>query len=177
MQYAEVTRSIEVPRNVGPDGFVLALKSIIRLPRVQRIEILANGTVSYTYFKLEDAPDEPLGVDFESIAPAAVVRNVDMHELELVEEDPAPVVVCKMFRAARITGLVPISFVTGADSSFWAWHKKVGVDLTDAKDTAYGLPLLLDRHVPDEVLVLCVGYDRNSALVDTVMTIKAVMLP
>lgn len=176
MQYVEVKKTVNVPKNVGPDGFVLALKSIIKIPRVQRIEILANGTVEYAYFKQEEAPDTPLALDFESIAPSAIVRNTEMREIELVEQDTAPVVVCKMFRAVRIANLVPISFVAGADTTFGAWHKKAGLDLEDYTDTAYGLPLVKDRYIPDEALVLCAGYTRASALIDTVMSFKAVML-
>ena len=177
MQYTEVTKSIEVPKNVGSEGFVLALKGIIRIPRVQKIEIQANGTVTYTYFKHEDAPDAPLSIDFETIAPSAIVRNTEMRELELVEQDPAPVVVCKMFRAVRIAGMVPIAFVIGVDSVFWVWHKLAGLrNLDDSVDSAYGLPIVKDRHIPDEALVLCAGYDRNSALVDTAVSFKTVML-
>lgn len=175
MKYVEVTKVIEIPKKVGPDGFVLALKNIVRIPRVQRVEILANGTVTYTYFKMEDAPDTPLSIDFDTIAPSAIVRNTEMRELDLLEEG-APSVVCGMFRAARVVGLVPIAFVTGADSAFWAWHKKAGVDLDDTVDSVYGLPIVKDRHIPDDVLVLCAGYDRTSALVDTVMSFKATML-
>ena len=177
MQYVEEKKTVVVPKNVGPDGFVLALKNIIKIPRVQRVEILANGTVEYTYFKREGAPGASLSIDFETLAPSAVVRNTQMRELELVEQDTAPVVVCRMFRAVRVEGLVPISFVTGADSAFWKWHDKAGMSgLDDAPDSAYGLPLLQDRYIPDDVLVLCAGYDRNSALVDTVMSFKTVML-
>jgi len=177
MQYEEVTRTLEVPKNVGPGGFILALKQIIQLPRVQRVEIMASGKVSYTYYKQEGAPDRPLSVDFETIAPSAIVRNTEMIELPLVEEDTAPAVVCKMFRAVRVAGLVPIAFVTGADTAFWGWHSRAGIVAPDgAKDDAYGLPLVQDRHIPDEVLVLCAGYARSSALVDTVRSFKVVML-
>jgi len=175
--YQKVSKTIAVPKNVGADGFLHALKNILRVPRVQKVVIDAGGKVTYDYFKVEGSEDTVLGLDFDSLAPGAVVRTVEMQELELVEDDKAPVVMCHLFRMCRISNLVPIALVTGANTLFWKWHDKAGVrGMEDTPHDAYGLSILFDEIVPDEVILLCAGYSKESTLIDSVKVFKAVML-
>lgn len=175
--YQKVSKTISVPKNVGAEGFLHALKSILKVPRVQRVVIDSVGKVSYEYFKMEGSEDASLGLDFDSLRPGAVVRNVDMQELELVEEDKAPVVMCHLFRMCRIANLVPITLVTGMNTNFWKWHEEAGVrGMDDTPHDAYGLPILFDEMIPDELILLCAGYDKESTLIDSAKVFKAVML-
>jgi hypothetical protein len=177
MQLELVTKTIEVPKNTGPDGFMVAVKSIIRIPRVKSIEINAKGVITYSYYKIEGSPDAPMSVEFETVTAAAVIRNTDTIEIQYPQDEPAPLIICRMFRAVRVAGLVPIQFVSGVGTSIWEWHASSGMDISDVRDELYGLPLVLDPHIPDEALVLCAGYDKNSTMIDAVRSFKAAMLP
>lgn len=73
--YVEVNEAVEVPRNTGIRGFMHTIESILKLPRVQRIEIDSRGKVSYTYFARREEEHAPLRMNFSTLMPYAAVRN------------------------------------------------------------------------------------------------------
>lgn len=176
MKYEKVAKTIEVPKGAGVDGFIVALRAILKIPKMQEIKISRDGSVAYSYYKKEGVPESPLKLDFESVTPAAIVRNVPMQELGIAPEDAAPAVVCQMFYSAYLQQLVPTYFVLSTASLFWKWHQKHGVDMGVGCEFAYGLPIVVDTYIPEEAVILCMSYTSGGTLIDTVRTMKAVML-
>ena len=162
--YEERTHSIQVPKNTGVDGFVKTLRGVLELRNVQTIQVDAKGRVTYTRIVRAGEDSTPLAVDFGELAPWSIVRNGELEEFEAGEGDPATTVVARMFNLLTQEGLVPIAFVTGANSSFWRWHvETAGVRLA-RQNSAYGIPIYTDREVPDSSLILCAAYVRGATL-------------
>lgn len=163
-QYKEITHTVNVPLNTGIPGFLRAIESILRLPRVMQLTIDATGRVDFTRQELPE--EEPtIGVDFTGLVPSHIIRGAEALELDVVS-NLAPVAISHMFVKVTEDGLNPIAFATGANSWLWKWHKVTSnIELNRAE--AYGLPVLRDHNLPDETLVLCAGYSRAATLVDT----------
>lgn len=172
--YEQKTSSISVPKSTGVEGFLKTLRSILTLPRVQSINIDASGKVSYTRYVRDGEPDNAVGVDYTGLEPWSIIRNGDLDELSYEPGLPAPSVIASMFNRVTSEGLVPVAFATGAGSHLWKWHEDTsGVRLVH-KASAYGLPILTDRQMPDYSLVLCAAFVRGS-LVDCHRFISASM--
>lgn len=166
MEYEEHNRSITVPKSTGLEGFLHAIKKILTLPNIQRIEITNKGEVSYRYFSPKDSSPEPLGIDFETLEPYAVIRNSKVVELQKPSLNAA-VSLCQLFSMAAADKLHPIGFAGGPASDVWAWYEEsVSLPIGD-RDTLLGLPYWPDRMFEDSVLVLCAGFARDGSLIDT----------
>jgi len=176
-EYKEIKDSVEVPTTAGIEGFFLALRKILRLPRVTDLHVGVGPKikVTFTRYAREEEPSQSIEVDFDSVAPGALVRNLEMQELDVyVVRDNAAVCLSSMFYAAAVDHMYPIAFVAGARSVLPDWHfKTTGVRL--GPDGAYGLPLHRDRHIPDETLILVAAYSRDAGLVDARKAYKIAM--
>ena len=172
--YEEVTGEVEVPRNVGVRGFLKAIEDILKLPRVQDIHIDARGKVTYRHFMREGEERKPLSVDFESLMPYAVIRNSRV--VELLDPDlNACVAVGQLFSMALTDHLYPVAVVGGANTNFWKWLEASTGLIVPSEDELFGVPFMRDRQLEDYVLVLCAGYARGAALVDTQKSYKLVI--
>ena len=171
----EEKQTIEIPKGTGRAGFLLAIEEILKLPRVQGIQVDARGTVSFSRFVNEDEKFVPLEVDFETISPYMSIRNSPMVEMPALIDLSPPELIYTIFNEASNDQLFPIAFVTGANSQLPLWLKTSGHDLSRAKDEFFGLPLFSDRNIDDSVLVMCAAHSRGSALVDTQKSYKIVM--
>jgi hypothetical protein len=162
-EYEERTEKLSVPKNVGTEGFIKTLRTILSLPRVQRIEINAAGEVIYD--RIVKAGEGSLPpVDFSVLEPWAIIRNGELEEMECDFNESAPIIISRLFNKIAQEGLVPVAFVVGANTNFWDWHlNTAGVSLS-RHSSAYGLPLLSDRSVPDHSLILSAAYTRGSSL-------------
>lgn len=173
--YKEVTGTINVPKNTGIEGFLHTIRQLLSKPRVQSINIDARGKVTFKRFVNED--DEPenqnnFGVDLESVYPSNIVRNA--HVVELIPPSilPASVIVGLLFDKVSQDKLRPIAFVVGADTCLWSWYQfTTGHEIQD-KEHFFGLPVLPDRQIPDTALLLCAGYGRDAAFIDTQVAYK-----
>ena len=169
-EYTEVTDQIEVPKNVGEEGFMRTLKALLRTPRIQQITINAAGTVSYSRLVREEDPSVPnVGVDFEDLVPAYVLRNADVMEVAIPEGSNAAVVLAYLFQLATSEQLSPFAFVTGMHTRFYRWFwESTGFrwDYGDRTSTVYGMPLLRDKDISDSALILCATFGREASLVD-----------
>lgn len=177
--FREVTGTVRVPRNTGVEGFLDTIRQLLRRPRVQEIRVDVRGTVSFRRFALaseEDGDnDNNYGIDLTSLHPYAIVRNAQVKEFMPPADLSAAVVVGLMFEKSAQENLRPLSFVTGTDPVLWAWYRfTTGHELAES-DTFFGLPLLRDRQIPDTVLLLCSGYGRDAAFVDTRVSYKVEM--
>jgi len=173
--YKEVTNNIDVPSNTGIDGFLRTLKQVLRKPRVQRVVISAKGKVSYTRYVRDGEPEDPVGIDFDDLQPYHVVRNAELREFMPPPNLPAPVVMGLMFEQVAQDRLHPIAFATGATSGVWDWYQYTTGHAVVARTQLFGLPLLVDRQIPDTVLLLCAGFGRDAAFVDTQTSYKVEM--
>lgn len=174
-EYKEVTDTTEVPKHAGVEGFILAVRGILKLPRVVNINIDSRGKITHTRYARQEEPRRQVEVDFESVSPSSIVRNGHVQELNVEEYYGNAAVVCAaMFAAAAKQLLFPVAWVVGANTYLPGWHKlTTGVDLLN--DTAFGLPLLRDRFIPDEALLLACAYGPNAALIDAQTAYKVTM--
>jgi hypothetical protein len=169
-----VHKSISVPRGTGVEGLLQAVRGILTLGRVQEVVISARGEVSYSRLVAEDGEDPELEIDLGSLSPYAVIRTHRLEEIEVLPGDSAAVAMSRLFFAASRDGFFAIALATGPRTVFQEWHSRTtGVGV--GADEAYGLPVLGDPDIPDDVLVLCAGPSRTSRLIDTRRSYKLVM--
>lgn len=164
--YAEKTHEVKVPKNTGIDGFLQALRQVLALRNVQNIQIDSKGVVRYTRLirTSEAEADDPILVDYTGLEPWGIIRHRQLDDLGIHYETPAPAAVALMFNKVATEGLVPVAFVTGADSAFWAWHERTAGVTLARQLLAYGLPIYTDRQIPDHSLILCAASQPGSLL-------------
>jgi len=170
----EVVRTISIPENTGVQGFLRTIEEIIKMPRVQRVIIEAQGTITYRRFVTEGEETEPenFNVDLTNLQPHHIIRNTEVEELAYINGSAAPTVVGTMLDRVAVRNLTPIAFVTGTASSLSSWYFYTAGTELQVKDRLFGYPLYKDRAIPDTTLVLCAGYGYTHALVDTRYSVK-----
>lgn len=170
--FKEYQGTVRVPKGAGVDGFLLALREILRRPRVQGIHIDARGTIQFTYIGREDEGPLPSPeIQFETVSPLSVIRSGDV--VEVPEQKIAAHAVAALYRAASDELLYPVAFVVGTGTSFWKWHEQTtGIALNAQREDLYGYPLFYDKQVPEHVLILCTAYMRGGSLLDTRKSFK-----
>jgi hypothetical protein len=173
-EYEEVTGVVEVPRNVGVKGFLKAIEDILKLPRVQAINVDARGKVEYRHYVREGDAPKPLEIDFETLQPMSVIRNSRVVELGDPDLNGA-VAVGQLFSMAAVDHLFPVAMVAGANTKFWSWYEASTTIELPSREELYGVPFLTDRLIEDQVLVLCAAYTRSAALIDTQKSYKLVI--
>jgi len=173
-EFQEQSDTIEVPRGTGIDGFVAVIRGLLKLPRVQYINIDGNGRVRYARVVRKGEAVRPADLDFSSLYPSTIIRNAQLKELP--EERVAAFAIAKMFQAASYEKLYPISFVTNPKTTLWQWHDDTtGINIAHSEDSLYGVPLLFDENIPAYVLVLCTGYMPGSPMSETRKSFKITM--
>lgn len=171
--YEQKTHVIQVPKNIGVEGFIKAIREALRLPRVQRIVIDELGKVTTSYFeKTGVLSRSPIAEDFfDDVSPYNIVRNTKVVEIPYGDENCA-IAAGQLFHKASLDGLLPTAFIVSPNTWLWDWYKETTRLPVDAGGTLYGLPVESDRFVGDETLILCAGYRRDGALTDTVCCYK-----
>lgn len=169
----ETTAQVQVPRGTGIEGFLATMRKILRLPRVQWLQVDTRGTVRYSRVVREDEEAVPLEVDFDSLLPSTIIRGSEVQELE--ESSSASVAVCHMLDAATKETLFPIAFVTNPQTTLWAWFQSAGLLLSHQHGHLCGFPVHYDDAIPEYVLILCTGYHSAAGLPDTRKCFKVVM--
>lgn len=165
-EYQEVTETIDIPKHAGIEGFIAALRGVLRMPRVVSINIDARGKVAYTRYARREEPRKNIEIDFESVSPSAIIRNGHVIEIDVEDRsDNASICLALMFARAAADHMYPVAWVVGGNSRLWQWHEETtAVALPDA--SAFALPVFRDRHIPDEALLLACAYGPNAALID-----------
>jgi len=176
-EYKEVKGTIAVPANTGVEGFLHTIKTLMARPRLQSFQVDSKGTVSFRRFVLKDEQAESAkdnyGVSLEHLQPYYVVRNALIRELTNIDGlNAASVVGVLMARAAR-DDMQPLSFLVNPTTLLWRWYKESTGHEWEEQGVFFGLPVLTDRYVPEEALLLCAGYGRDAAFVDTQISYKA----
>lgn len=173
MEYHLESHEVEIPKNTGIKGFLYTVEEILKLPRLQTININAKGKVRYERY-VADGEEIKIGLNFEGLEPWHVIRNGEVEELVIHSSNPMSVL-ADMFDLVSREKFIPIAWVTGANSVLEPWIAYgTGRDVLPRPDL-FGLPVYRDRNCPDTALVLCTAYAKGSALVDTQKSYKIEM--
>lgn len=173
-EFKEETQSIEVPKNVGVEGFIHTVRELLRRPRLQEIRIDARGKVVYRQY-VRQGEQNNVSIEFGELAPSGVIRNTDLQEVPVRSGANAASVIGYMLDIASTDRMHPIAFVSGPGSLFGEWYcHSTGMQLRSSTHV-FGLPLLLDRLIPDTALILCAGYGKDAAMIDTQRAYKVEM--
>lgn len=164
---------VDVPRGVGVEGFLLTVKELLKVPRIQQLTISPQGKVHVTRLLQDNDPAPPIELDLETLKPSAVIRNCE--RVKEIRPGTTPwETVAKLFRAASRDRLYPIALVGGASSHFRTWFATTGFDFED-DEQFFGLTLFTDRYIDDDQLYLCAAMSRGGGLLDTVRAYKILM--
>jgi hypothetical protein len=171
VDYIEERKEQEVPNASGVAGYLEVVRGVLELPRVQEI-IIRVGKVSWHRFKKPDEPERNLEVDLETLMPYGVIRSHDVVEVPAV--DNAAATLGLLFTKAHLDGLNPIALVSGPGTFLHSWYRAT-TSLVLPRQSAHGVDLLLDPNIGEEALILCTGFGKRAALVDTVRSYKTTM--
>ena len=97
----EDTQIVEIPKGSGRQGFLLAIDQILKLSRVQGIQVDARGKIYYTRYVEEGEPAPPVEIDFETLSPHSVIRNALIQELPPL--DRRHKIAVKLIRQIRLS--------------------------------------------------------------------------
>jgi len=161
--FERIEEEIEVPRETGIDGFLLAIRAVLKKPRVQTVHIDARGKITVSRFVRANEPQVEFSIDFASVTPASAVRRGEVVELTVPEAEDPKTTVFRLFNEAARDQVYPVAFVVGAQSAFRKW---VAGSLDVYGSSLFGLRVLSDRHIPDDVLILVTAYGPSGDLVD-----------
>ena len=173
-----VEESLQVPSSTGMEGFILVIRKILKLSKVQSIHIDASGRMTWSRLAVSAAAESQDWAGealFDKVSPGFIIRNNDIEELEVPLEPLQGI--ARIFQKAALQHLHPVAWVSGPRSAFWAWHARaVGFSMSAGKDEVYGFPFLYDKEIPEDTLILCTAYERGSAMIDVKKSFKLVML-
>lgn len=162
--YKEVTQTIEVPKNVGLEGFLHTIREVLKL-NPQEITIDNKGRLSYKRFVLEGEPAmPPLGIEYEGLEPHSIIRLGSVSEIR-GGADPH-ILLANMFDQIAVERLVPICWAFGAMTYFWSWYESHSGIQWRTHENLYGLPIYYDRALRDTSIYLCAAYNKEAALID-----------
>jgi hypothetical protein len=165
--YEQHEEEMDIPKGSGAEGFLRAIKDILKLPRVQEIHIDARGKISYTFFLREGETKRVATPKFEDLMPFAIVRNAKVVEVDVSEKEKAGAALAHLFRAPAIDHMFPVAFVVGASTTFWEWYEYSFGMKADFQEELFSLPVHSDRMAPDDVILLCAAFSRNRDLAET----------
>ena len=175
MESSVQEKVVEVPANTGVDGFLLTIRNILKMPRVQSIGIDNRGRISFKHVVL-DTEDDSGGfkVDFDGLEPYYLIRHAAIDELS-PEASNAGVVLTMVLDRASLENLYPIAFVTSPNSNLREWYGLSTGHKLNSLNRLCGVPVLTDRHVPDTVLLLCLGYTHEATMAEIQKSYKIEM--
>jgi hypothetical protein len=175
LEYREVSRSVDVPKNTGVEGFIQTVRTILKRPRVQEVKIGADGKVTYRRLVKDGVEENPLSIDLDSLTPHAVLGRASTVE-ELQEQPPsAAIAISMMFDRFAIDQVYPILWGTGADTVLWKWFGATTKSPLHSRSHLFGLSVVTDRQIPDTALLLFGATSPGAALIDTTNVLKLEM--
>ena len=169
-EFVEVTKTIEVPKGAGIEGFIRILRQVLKLPRVTDVHISANGTVKAKHWVQEEAIDVPLNIDFVDLCPYTVIRNHSVVDMGYADDTNALHHMFRMCNKAREEQLHCVAFVTGAMSKLEQWIAQTCGE--PSYDYIMGLPVYRDRFIDDDALILCLAYAEDSEMKDVIKSYR-----
>ena len=182
LELEPVVSTIEVPKSSGIDGFIKLIRSILKLGRVQYINISANGTVEYKYLRHPENREGGINPEqfFEDVAPSHLIRSASiLREVMFADDAHALEVLFRMLRSAYIDGVHPVAWASGAATILPKWlvnRSYLSEEQVTPCDTLLGFPVYKDRKLPDEALVLCATPERSAELAGMTHAYKIAMV-
>lgn len=165
-EFREHSDTIDVPRGTGVDGFIKAIIGILKMPRVQYINIDGNGRIKYARVVRKGEELTRFAPDFSDLLPSFIIRHA--HLRELAEEDNAAYAITKLFQAVGVDKVYPVAFVTNPLTRLWDWFEEsTGIDLSLTQDVLYGVPIVYDENIPNYALILCAALAPNAVMSET----------
>jgi hypothetical protein len=189
MEFVEVSNSIDIPRAAGVKGLVKTIEAVLHeIPRVKSLSVNTAGKLTYVWYAPKDVVgDNPTDMledklSLGELTPYAVLRGKPI--LEVLPKCTGLAVFVELFHAMNVDRLYPICLVVGTMSLLPAWARHYGLDdsytrlfesavVSDAR--LFGVPIVSDRHIPDEVIILCASYARTEDVEDTYRAYKLVL--
>lgn len=170
--YKERLDTITVPPNTGIDGFLRTIRTLLKLPRVQEIRIDARGQVTCRRYARAGDLEVNSGVDFAGLSPGDIVRNTHVEEVSILPGYSAASVIGALLDTVAERQLSPIAFASGEATVLWHWYEASNGGKLRNREYLHGLPLYLDRDLPETALVLIAGLGQDAALVDARRSFK-----
>lgn len=136
-------------------------------PYVQKIGPLEVGK---NFIPIEELVPE--GLVQEPLTVHAAARRTRMEELAITGEKSSFQVLFEMFNIIQEEGLFPGYFVVGDKAAFQKW---VGIRLSLAKLFLFGVPVVLQQEVPEDVFLLCGTDSRDPEPEDIKFSLKATL--
>lgn len=165
VEYVEREQTVEVPKETGVDGFLFALKQILKLSRVAHVNIDSRGVIKVKrWVRQDEDEDTRLAIDFDGLHPYNIIRNGEVEDLGYADQNDPLKYLADMFRVASSDHMSCVAFVSGADTIFYKWCDRLAK--VRFKDEVFGLPLLRDRFIEDDVLLLCTAYGKGAGMQD-----------
>lgn len=176
MSLVKISEKIKVPPGAGIDGFLKAIKEVLQLRRVQGVHISPTGMITVEHYVPDELDKRPAThIDMTDVTPGYAIQHVAaMHEVAYTFGSNAAEVICRMFGDADCDDLVPFAFVIGTASKLWDWHAKTSRTIN--RGSFYGLPLIEDPTIPDDILVMCTSYERSSTFAEIINTYKIALV-
>jgi hypothetical protein len=163
MDYQLVQSSIEVKKGTGVEGFLRVIKQVLKLPRLQTVTIEAKGKISYDRYVLGEESREPVEVGYDDLEPYSLIRNGTVEGVEVLSSNPAVVLSLLLDRVVK-DQLHPCAIVTGANTILPTWFSHGTGRTLLTVEYVCGLPVYLDRNIPDSTLIVGGAYTRDADL-------------
>jgi HPt (histidine-containing phosphotransfer) domain-containing protein len=172
--YTQHEEEIEVPRGTGVRGFLATIAQVLKLPRVQRVEIDSKGKIIYSFLLRDGEEQRALGMKFDDLMPYAIARNAEVQELPTVDSK-AQIALLQMIRVCSIERLYPLAWVTGTGTKLWEWYERTTGLGAELRDELLSFPVFTDKDCPDEALLLFTGSSRHDLLENAQKVYKIVI--
>jgi len=151
------TTKLSVPKNTGIKGFLRAIETVLKVPFIQKIEINAQGEISYLHQVVEaESPLDPL-VFFDDLYPWASIKDKEMEELNLGIYDSSRTLV-RLLDVVTAQNLKPLAFIVSTDTVLYKWMDVTSFFEPKTKNLC-GIKILEDEHLPDTTLLLAAGLE------------------
>ena len=169
--YVEREHVVNVPRAAGVEGYVIAVREVLTaLPRVAGMQMDDKGVIRVRYWEHagEDSSSS-FQIDFSSAQPYYIIRNSNVIDMGYCEDENPLTCLARMFCSADAAHMRCISVVVGSNLVFNTWCKRSGVTFSDS---VFGIPLMVDKDVEEDVVVLCCGYGPTARMNDVKRSYK-----
>lgn len=143
------TRKYEIPTPPTLNGLLRGVQNILRMPRVQRVEI-ELGKVRWERVVVPGEPVEETPLEGEEFDPATLLKACVLTELPSYETPE--VAFFRVFSAIDSIGLVPGGVVVPPGPSVWAWLRRPAPAPAAGVRYLLGLPIIDAPALPDEAL-------------------------
>lgn len=169
MTLHSVTRTLQVPKATGVQGFLRTIERVLTVPRLRSMHVSHTGQVSYEALVPEEVKDLPvLDVELESLLPSQLLRNIETAEyLPKEGSTPTDQVVGTILQVLA-AGLFPCRWLC---ADLRTVHKWSGLVPSVADEDLLGFPVMEDPGLPREALILLGAVLRGAALVDSSLAV------